>query len=136
VVVEHCRVNPAAEAEAQREDKLTRLQQECDRLQERVRVLEEGQTQEVNLRLAASNTQKVQGNIQSITVEQYAIRQNMGQIFKKWKLGLLNFKQGNRRRNYRDHCRDKKFLLYVTNACKWVILEFQTFLGVKWKHKN
>jgi hypothetical protein len=60
-------MNPAAEAEAQREDKLTRLQQECDRLQERVRVLEEGQTQDVteavNLRLAASSTQEVQGNL-------------------------------------------------------------------------
>jgi hypothetical protein len=95
VVVEYCRVNPAEEAEAQREDKLTRLQQECDRLQERVRVLEEGQTQdvtqEVNLRLAASNTQEVQGNIQSITVEQYVIRQTMRQIFKKWNLWLAKF---------------------------------------------
>lgn len=60
----HFRMNPAAEAEAEREDKLTRLQQECDRLQVRVRVLEEGQTldvtEAVNLRLATSNTQEVQ----------------------------------------------------------------------------
>ncbi|PNF32552.1 hypothetical protein B7P43_G02419 [Cryptotermes secundus] len=60
----HFRMNPAAEAEIQREDRLTRLQQECDRLQVRVRVLEEGQTQDVteavNLHLAASNTQEVQ----------------------------------------------------------------------------
>lgn len=60
----HFRMNPAAEAEAEREDKLTRLQQECDRLQVRVRVLEEGQTldvtEAVNSRLAASNTQEVQ----------------------------------------------------------------------------
>jgi hypothetical protein len=67
-------MNPAAEAEIQREDKLTRLQQECDRLQMRVKVLEEGQAQDVtetvNLRLAASNSQEVQGNIQSVTLEQ------------------------------------------------------------------
>ncbi|XP_021932555.1 mitotic spindle assembly checkpoint protein MAD1 isoform X2 [Zootermopsis nevadensis] len=60
----HIRMNPAATVEAQREDKLTHLQQECNRLQERVRVLEGGQmqdvTQEVNLRLAASSTQEVQ----------------------------------------------------------------------------
>jgi hypothetical protein len=89
-------MNPAAEAEAQREDRLILLQQECDRLQVRVRVLEEGQTQDVteavNLRLAAFNTQEVQGNIQSITVEKYVIntdgiRQNVRQILKKcWKL--------------------------------------------------
>jgi hypothetical protein len=92
VVVEYCRMNPAAEAEMEREDKLTRLQQECDRLQARVRVLEEGQTldvtEAVNLRLAASNTQEVQGNVESITVEQYVINtdgigQNMRHIFKK-----------------------------------------------------
>jgi hypothetical protein len=60
-------MNPAAEAETEREDKLARLQQECDRLQMRVRVLEEGQMQDVteavSLRLAAANTQEVQGNI-------------------------------------------------------------------------
>lgn len=84
-------MNPAAEAETQRADRLTRLQQECDRLQVRVRMLEEGQTQDVteavNFQLAASNTEEVQGNIQSITVEQYVIntdgiRQNMRQILK------------------------------------------------------
>jgi hypothetical protein len=60
-------MNPTAEAEAQRQDKLALLQQECSRLQERVRVLEEGQsqdvTQTVNMRLASSNTLEVQGNI-------------------------------------------------------------------------
>lgn len=70
-----CRMNPAATVEAQREDKLTHLQQECNRLQERVRVLEGGQmqdvTQEVNLRLAASSTQEVQGNIYLFMEEQY-----------------------------------------------------------------
>jgi len=75
-----CRMNPAAEAEAQREDKLTCLQLECDRLKERLLLLQEGQTQDVteavNLRLAASNTQEVQGNIQSIIIERYVINKN------------------------------------------------------------
>jgi hypothetical protein len=73
-------MNPAAEAEAQREDKLTCLQLECDRLKERLLLLQEGQTQDVteavNLRLAASNTQEVQGNIQSIIIERYVINKN------------------------------------------------------------
>jgi hypothetical protein len=122
VVVEYCRMNPAAEAETEREDKLTRLQQECDRLQARVRVLEEGQTQDVteavNLHLAASNTQEVQGNIQSINVEQYVIntdgiRQNMRDIFKKcWKLWVAKYQTKTLRSNYRDHYRGKKFLSY------------------------
>jgi hypothetical protein len=60
-----CRMNPAAEAEAQHENKLKCLEQECSRLRERVRILEEGQTQDVtqavNLNLAASSQQEVQG---------------------------------------------------------------------------
>jgi hypothetical protein len=57
-------MNPAALAEAQHENKVKYLEQECDRLRERVRILETGQTQDVtqavNLHLAASNTQEVQ----------------------------------------------------------------------------
>jgi hypothetical protein len=60
-------MNPAAVAEMQREDKLTCLQHERDILRERVRVLEEGQTKDVteavNLRIASSSLQKVQGNM-------------------------------------------------------------------------
>jgi len=66
MVVFGCRMNPAALAEAQHENKLKFLEQECDRLRERVRVLEAGQTQDVtqavNLNLAASNAQEVAGN--------------------------------------------------------------------------
>ena len=58
-------MNPAALAEAQYENKLKVLEQECDRLSKRVRVLEAGQTQHVtqtvNLNLAASNAQEVAG---------------------------------------------------------------------------
>ena len=58
-------MNPATLAEAQHENKLKFLEQECDRLRERVRVLEAGQTQDVtqavNLNLAASNAQEVAG---------------------------------------------------------------------------
>ena len=58
-------MNPAAVAEAQHENRLKCLEQECDRLRERVRVLEAGQTQDVtqavNLNLAASNAKEVEG---------------------------------------------------------------------------
>lgn len=59
------RMNPAALAEVQHQNRLKTLEQECDRLRERVRVLEAGQTQDVtqavNLNLAASNAQEVAG---------------------------------------------------------------------------
>jgi hypothetical protein len=58
-------MNPAALAEAQYENKLKCLEQECEKLRERVRILEAGQThdvtQAVNLHLAASSAQEVQG---------------------------------------------------------------------------
>jgi hypothetical protein len=60
-----CRTNPAALAEAQHENKLKCLEQECDILRERLRVLESGQTldvtQTVNMNLIASYAQEVAG---------------------------------------------------------------------------
>jgi hypothetical protein len=54
----------------------------------RVRVLEEGQTldvtEAVGLRLAAANTQEVQGSIQPIAVE-------LMEFKKYWKLGVAKF---------------------------------------------
>jgi len=55
-----CRTNPAAQAEAQRENKLRCLEQECDRLRERVRVLEEERTRDV-MHVAGSSAPEVQG---------------------------------------------------------------------------
>jgi mitotic spindle assembly checkpoint protein MAD1 len=75
IKVLHFRMNPAALAEAQHENKLKFLEQECNRLRERVRVLEAGQTQDVtqavNLNLAASNAQEVaelKGQLQSYEI--------------------------------------------------------------------
>ncbi|XP_069687893.1 mitotic spindle assembly checkpoint protein MAD1-like [Periplaneta americana] len=59
----HFRMNPAAKAEAEQQDEVAQLKQECERLQERVRVLEGGQTldvtEAVNFRLATSSSQEV-----------------------------------------------------------------------------
>jgi hypothetical protein len=55
-----CRTNPAAPAEAQHENKLRYLEQECDRLRERLRVLEQEQMQDVT-HVAGSSTPEVQG---------------------------------------------------------------------------
>ncbi|XP_069686067.1 mitotic spindle assembly checkpoint protein MAD1-like [Periplaneta americana] len=56
-------MNPAAKAEAEQQDEVAQLKQECERLQERVRVLEGGQTldvtEAVNFRLATSSSQEV-----------------------------------------------------------------------------
>jgi hypothetical protein len=55
-----CRTNPAAQAEAQHENKLRCLEQECDRLRERVRVLEEERTLDVT-NVSGSSIPLVQG---------------------------------------------------------------------------
>jgi hypothetical protein len=55
-----CRTNPAAQAEAQHENKLRCLELECDRLRERVRVLEEERTRDVT-HVAGSSAEEVQG---------------------------------------------------------------------------
>jgi hypothetical protein len=52
--------NPAAQAEARHENQLRSLEQECDRLRERVRVLEEERTLDV-MHVAGSSATEVQG---------------------------------------------------------------------------
>ena len=54
------RTNPASQAEVQHENKLRCLEQECDRLRETVRVLEEELTQDVT-HVAGSSAPEVPG---------------------------------------------------------------------------
>ncbi|PSN31731.1 hypothetical protein C0J52_19835 [Blattella germanica] len=60
----HYRMNPASEAETKQKNEVMELQQECDRLRERLRLIQEGQTEDVtrqvNLHLATSSTQEIQ----------------------------------------------------------------------------
>jgi hypothetical protein len=59
-------MNPTSEAQNKREDEILKLKQECGRLRERLKLMEEGQkedlTEAVNIKLSACNSQEVEGN--------------------------------------------------------------------------
>lgn len=60
----HFRMNPAAEAEMKQQNEILKLQQECDQLRERLKLIEEGQKEDltvaVNARLATCNSQEIE----------------------------------------------------------------------------
>lgn len=58
----HFRMNPAAEAAAQYEDEVAQLRSKCSRLEERVKLLEEGNLQDI--------TQKVEENVVSSSAQE------------------------------------------------------------------
>lgn len=61
----NCRMNPVSEASEKHKDELLACQQEVLRLQERVRLLEEGQvndlTQAVNERITGTTSKEIEG---------------------------------------------------------------------------
>lgn len=64
------RMNPVANAEAEREREMSALRTEVTKLRERIKVLQEGErddiTCKVDKRLATSNSQEVQGKLEVI----------------------------------------------------------------------
>lgn len=64
-------MNPVANAEEEREKEVTLLKTEVAKLRERVKVLQEGEREDitckVDKRLVTSNSQEIQGNVLTLT---------------------------------------------------------------------